>query len=132
MDRKRKRAIHLKITQLLDEHCTSCDFRGKNKSHSHCKHNCPIGKEFAIYSSMLEGTGNDHFAVPEDSLNTGRWTKEEEIYLINHANIFKVDHLAKTLNRSHGSVWNKLTRLKKAKILSMPKKRKVNEDGLSG
>jgi hypothetical protein len=133
MDRQQKKAIHLRITQLLDSHCKGCEFRSIYNSHLHCNTNCSIGKELAACSSrLLDKSAINEYAEEYDSLQSGLWTKEEEFYLINHANLFKIEHLAQRLNRTHGAVYNKIRRFEKAKVISKLKRRKVSEDGLSG
>jgi hypothetical protein len=142
MDRKQKKTIHLKITQLLDKHCKQCDVRSTRKSHEICASGCSVGKELLKYGAMLldsedkpivEGNaGNTGINQNEQPVNQGPWTEEEEFYIQNHAHIFDVLHLSKRLNRSYHDVYNKLLRLMKQKKILYFKTRKKVKHGLSG
>ncbi|MEH7490858.1 zinc-finger domain-containing protein [Neobacillus niacini] len=135
MDRKKKRAIHLRITHLLDSNCKGCEYRSVSSSYLHCRENCPIGKELHICSSKLLGKSIVKIMEREDAeyngpLLSGRWTEEEEFYLFNHADTFTIEHLAKRLNRAHKDVYNKLWRLKKDKKIAKSLKGKKGEIGI--
>ncbi|MCL6571726.1 MAG: zinc-finger domain-containing protein [Bacillus sp. (in: Bacteria)] len=133
MDRKQKKTIRLKITQLLDDHCRGCEFRSVYKSHDYCNQYCLIGKELTTCSTMLLDKPVVKKSAEENigTMCSYRWTIEEEFYLINHASIFTINHLAKRLNRSYGAVHNKLCRLKKEKkVLFVKRKREVDAYGL--
>jgi hypothetical protein len=67
-----------------------------------------------------------------DYLKKGRWSKDEEFYLLNHAKYFPIHHLAEKLNRSYKDVYSKLWRYKQEKKISISLKRKVKDHGLSG
>jgi hypothetical protein len=123
MDRKEKKAIHLEITTLLDGNCAGCEYRSLKNSENHCKNYCQVGKELIRLSSLLmkEPTVKEEKTIQEeivDPFKKGRWSKDEELYLINHAKIFKHDHLAKRLNRSPRDVYNKLYHLRVIKKVS--------------
>jgi predicted Rossmann fold nucleotide-binding protein DprA/Smf involved in DNA uptake len=109
--REEKKQIRLKITKLLDTHCSSCKERSE-RSDSLCLTDCPIGKQMRQLSSMLE---EDHINVSatEETKRKGKWTNEEEFYLWHHRHILTIDQLAEKLNRDEQSVYNKLCRLKK-------------------
>jgi hypothetical protein len=65
-------------------------------------------------------------------LKNGRWSDEEVLYLLNHAQIFKIDHLARRLNRAYKDVYNKLWRFNQERKISISLKRKGDKHGLSG
>jgi hypothetical protein len=109
--REEKKRIRLKITKLLDTHCSSCKERSE-RSNSLCLTDCPIGKQMRQLSSMLE---EDHInvSVTEETKRKGKWTNEEEFYLWHHRHILTIDQLAEKLNRDEQSVYKKLWHLKK-------------------
>jgi hypothetical protein len=134
VDRKQKKSIHLRITQLLDNHCKRCEFRSIYNSHLHCNSNCPIGKELKNCSNTLLGKPIIEEPVEDENngpLLSGRWSDEEVLYLLNHAHIFKIEHLARRLNRSYKDVYNKLWRFKQERKISISLKRKGDIHGLS-
>jgi hypothetical protein len=132
MDRRQKKVIHLRIAQLLDDHCNGCEYRSINSSYLHCRNNCSIGKELNNCANMLLGIPIIKEPVEETTgqLLKGKWSTEEEFYLLNHAKFFTVDHLSKRLNRSYRDVYNKLWRWKKDKKISIPLKGKKGEYGI--
>jgi hypothetical protein len=123
MDRKEKKAIHLKIVHLLDQNCSTCEYRSIKNSHIYCFENCSIGKELHELASKLVNEKEDIQPVAKqeiemDPVNKGRWNSEEETYLINHYKLFPANHLANRLNRPVRDVYNKIYHLKKVKRIS--------------
>lgn len=118
MDRESKKAIRLKISSLLDERCAGCKYKSAYKSNDFCNNYCEIGRELVHLSSQLErpqDVPEKPLSIPEESFKKGRWSKDEELYLINHFKLFSRNHLAKKLNRSTSDIYNKLYRLKMKK-----------------
>jgi hypothetical protein len=55
----------------------------------------------------------------EKGLVTGKWSQEDEFYLIHHAGLYSYEHLAKKFNRNPKDVYSKIRRLKLAKKISI-------------
>jgi hypothetical protein len=119
MDRKEKKGIHLKIVHLLDQNCANCEFRSIKNSHTYCKENCLIGQELYQLASKLVSSDKEEIQsvakqeINKEPVKKGRWSSEEETYLINHYKLFTQKHLANRLNRSKRDVYNKIYNLKK-------------------
>lgn len=118
MERSEKRSLHLKISKLLDQYCLSCKFHSSKTSNKTCFETCNVGAELRRLSSLLVTDDNRDVQGKEnsDQLKRGCWSQEEEFYLINHMDIYKIDHLAMRLCRSPKSVYSKINRLKLSKV----------------
>lgn len=113
MDRKLKKAINLKITQILDSKCALCEYRLEKNRATHCNEYCPVLGELQEYSSMLVSDEKKKvISKQENQFNKGRWSMDDEFYLIHHVGLFSNEHLAKKLNRSPKDLNNKIYRLK--------------------
>jgi hypothetical protein len=122
MDRKQKKDILLNITQLLDQKCAKCEYKYGKGSPSYCKENCSVFEELNNLSSKLindEHPKKQEVIKKKHGFKTGRWSNEDEFYLIHHAGLFSYEHLAKKLNRYPKDVYNKIWRLKVAKKISI-------------
>jgi hypothetical protein len=83
MDRKEKKAIHLKIVHLLDQNCANCEFRSIKNSHTYCKENCPIGQElYQLASKLISSDKEEIQPVVKQEINKepekkGRWAPKK-------------------------------------------------------
>lgn len=125
MDRKLKRAINLKITRILDSQCPSCKYCLEKNRIVHCKENCSVFNELNRLSSMLVNDESKEKVLKptiQENLSQvikGRYSEEDEFYLIHHAKYFSKEHLAKKLNRDVHDIYNKIYRLKLANKISV-------------
>lgn len=116
MDRLEKKKLRLEIEKILDEDCRTCPFNKDAEYYHHCRNICPSGlKMQAITDELAAGKLNIYAPTTQErhKPRCGRWTKDEELYLVNHLKHFDVAHIAKRLNRDETSVWAKIQRLRK-------------------
>jgi hypothetical protein len=117
MDREEKRVIRREIIELLDS-CTGCKYRTcKGEVPVYCSNVCPAGMAMQSLSAQLildetKKTSQKVVGTPTRIIE-GPWSMEEEFYLLNHLNIFKVGHLSARLNRAPKSVAAKVSYLKR-------------------
>lgn len=103
MNRLEKKRVRLNMIQILDTRCKGCMMRNDYDAHNYCIKHCEVSQELQHLSSQL---------VKKNELVQGsKWTKDEELYLINHMSLYTIDHMAHQLNRSPQSVISKIQRI---------------------
>lgn len=118
MDRDRKREIRIKINDLLDNECKHCEHYSWANHQDYCSRECKVGHEFFKLSRQLllhdiENSNVDPEQEVSIPLKVGKWSHDEEVYLLNHSRFFNANHIAQKLNRSKSSVNYKLHQLRK-------------------
>ncbi|MEC1744150.1 zinc-finger domain-containing protein [Schinkia azotoformans] len=106
VDKKEAKKIRNKISRLLDSKCTGCSTRANNyklkgqyEAYKYCNESCFIGKNLQELSKKI---GNERDPI---------WTDDEVNYLLNHYQLYSIEHLSKRLERSPEAVEIKLKRL---------------------
>lgn len=119
MDRQEKRMIRLSINDILESECKVCEYNliGR-EGYLHCVRECPVGKNLQSLSNKLledkKGVRKRKVYEKEpEPYQRGPWSSDEEQYLINHVPYFKPMHIAKRLNRSPNTVYQKIYSLQK-------------------
>lgn len=116
MSREEKRQIRLEITELLNK-CQGCKYQySKGETPAYCSTVCPVGITMQTLSQKLIQDEKRKISVEpvfEKPLVVGEWSPEEEFYLLNHINLFQVNHLSIRLNRAPKSVSAKISYLKR-------------------
>jgi hypothetical protein len=116
MNRKEKQTIRIEICSLLDQ-CIGCEYRiSKGETPVYCSTVCPIGITMQSLSAQLivdETKTTQKVGGTTTPINIGPWSSDEEFYLINHINFYKVGHLSARLNRLPKSVSAKASYLRK-------------------
>lgn len=82
--------------------------RNSYEGNQYCIKECSVGAELQRLSSIL--TKNEEQREPFKT-KSGRWSEEEELYLVNHMKLYSIDHMAVKLNREPQAVYNKIRRL---------------------
>lgn len=117
MDRKEKRVLRKQINDILDSECKGCEHNG-NGNNFICKYECPFGSHMQELSRELfvEKKVQPSIEFVDKSLEyyTRRpWSTEEDFYLLNHANHFSSEHLAKKFYRTPSAIQQRINLLKK-------------------
>jgi hypothetical protein len=112
LSRDEKREIRMKITDLLDQHCRSCP-NGKEHHKNVCL-GCSVLSQIQCLSKQLFDKNNNSEKVL-GVVKTGKFTEDEDLYLMNHISHFDVDHISKRLGRTTRSVNVRLNYLKQFK-----------------
>jgi hypothetical protein len=113
------------ITMLLDVKCATCEFKNKGygrSSNNYCKDDCSVFNDINFLSSKLIGDEKPKKSKQikhDEGLKTGRWDQDDEFYLIHHAGLFSINHLAVKLSRTPKDVYNKIWRLKVSKKIKV-------------
>lgn len=84
------------------------------EAQQYCLAHCPVSDELQNLSSKLISNQEIVNSKSKDKViesKSGRWDKDEELYLINHFKHFNVEHLAIRLNREPASVYTKIKQL---------------------
>lgn len=120
MDRKEKRKIRLDIIQILNDECGNCVYKKDNQFNIMCHRFCTFGKQMQELQAKLEITAEEINVQaitkqPIKPYKKGRFSPEEEFYLIHHMDLYSLTHLANRLNRSLSSVSLKVKQLRKKK-----------------
>ncbi|TYS50112.1 zinc-finger domain-containing protein [Bacillus infantis] len=109
-----KKEIRIEINNLLSSECGTCEYRTGYDHMSYCIRECPIGRKMQELSSRLvRDSKQTLMPLEERPLKAGSWSKEEELYLLNHSRHFSIAHLAMRLRRSPSTVTAKLHSLRK-------------------
>ncbi|MDF2534391.1 MAG: hypothetical protein K0R18_548 [Bacillales bacterium] len=117
MNREEKRVIRKEISGLLDS-CNGCQYRiGNGEVPVHCSTVCPSGITMQKLAAQLisDETIKTSQKVVAISIPVivGPWSSDEEFYLLNHLNLYKVAHLSQRLNRAPKSVSAKASYLRR-------------------
>ena len=119
LDRKEKRKIRLQIIQILNEECGNCMYRKDNQFNSMCHRFCTFGKNMQQLQAKMEAKEEEKLQQakeqPIKKFHKGRFTPEEEFYLLRHMDLYSLTHLANRLNRSLSSVSLKIKQLRRKK-----------------
>lgn len=94
--------------------------RSDYDAHRYCIENCEVSLELQHLSSTLSKQESENHSEDQhekSEVKTGRWTADEEFYLLNHMERYSVDHLAIRLNRSPQSIYSKIFQLRVKKII---------------
>ncbi len=107
MNREEKRVIRKQICRLLENECKNCENkRSYGETPVHCITVCPVGiKMQSLSNQLIQDERKKKSNV--NTFNEGPWSQEEEFYLLNHMNLFKLPHLSKRLNRNLTSISRK-------------------------
>lgn len=108
MTKTEKQRIRLKIAKILDTHCRQCKyFSMPNFRMSPCRQ-CPYGKRMQELSRPLWGEDRE----ADLRGKTGRWTEDEDFYLLNHYGIQPIETLSARTGRSIQAIRKRLETLK--------------------
>lgn len=116
-NREEKRAIRKQIIGILDTECNGCQYEKGYTNNRICRDVCPVGAKIQHLSSFLLNNSSvnqfdqEKLAAPDPSQRRP-WTRDEDIYLLNHAKYFSSVHLAIKLNRTPNSIYTRLSKLK--------------------
>lgn len=120
LERSRKKRIRVLIHDTVEENCKGCkencsSLGWKNEV---CLTKCPVGQMLQSLSIKLVGDeAKGTYVSTGEPIKKGRWTEDEELYLVNHAHLFAPMHLAVRLNRSPQTVNHKLWALRKGNVI---------------
>lgn len=120
MNRLEKKNVRLNMIRILDTRCRGCEMRSDYDAHRFCIENCDVSLELQHLSSTLLKQEPENHSVDHQEKNevkSGRWTSDEEFYLLNHMSRYSVDHLAERLNRSPQSIYSKIYQFRVKKII---------------
>lgn len=106
LDRKEKKKIRMNIIKVLDKHCGNCMMR-TGHSGKYCIDHCDVTNDLKKLSKKL----NVKKDIVEPQYRTGKWTNDEEFYLLNHMHLYPLEHLSNQLNRDPQFVFNKMRRI---------------------
>lgn len=112
LSRDEKREIRKKITDLLDQYCQSCPNR--KEFHKNVCLGCSVLSQIQCLSKHLFDKNNNSEKVL-GGVKTGKFTEDEDLYLMNHISHFDVDHISERLGRTTRSVTVRLNYLKQSK-----------------
>ncbi|MEB3752518.1 hypothetical protein MKY25_01545 [Geobacillus sp. FSL W8-0032] len=110
MTKTEKRRIRLQAIQILDQHCQRCEYHSKlNSCMSVCRE-CPHGQRMQEISRPLwEENDFDPYFL---SHRVGRWSRDEDFYLVNHYDVHPVEVLAARLGRTTEAIRKRIAELK--------------------
>ncbi|WP_458412753.1 zinc-finger domain-containing protein [Schinkia sp. CFF1] len=105
VDKQKEKKVRDKIIRILDGNCTNCFTKlnnnklyGSIKAHKYCIETCEVGKKLQQLGELIGKEKNP------------LWSKDEVQYLLNHYQLYSIDHLAKRLGRTPEAVEIKLKR----------------------
>jgi hypothetical protein len=138
MNREEKQVIRKEICTLLDS-CQGCQYRiGQGEVPVYCSTVCPAGITMQMLASQLIADERIKTSQKVPGIFTplivGPWSQEEEFYLMNHLNLYKVGHLSQRLNRAPKSVSAKASYLRRKYPDMIGPKRKAKQrfgDGIA-
>ena len=110
MTKEEKRHIRMQVIQMLDQHCQQCEYYSKlNSCMSVCRQ-CPYGQRMQELTRPLwEGCDTDPYFR---STKAGRWSREEDFYLIHHYDVLPIEALSARLGRTAESIEKRIAELK--------------------
>lgn len=106
MERLAKKQIRMSIIRVLDSRCQTCMMRSGHNG-QYCLKECEVTTQLQKLSSQLPKNEN----VNDSEYRTGKWSNDEEFYLLNHMDHYSIEHLSRRLNRDPEFVCNKKKRL---------------------
>ncbi|PKG23929.1 hypothetical protein [Niallia nealsonii] len=118
MDKGEKKKIRLEIIGILNTECSNCPYLKDNQFNKMCHHTCTFGKRMQELQVKMETKAEEVKVMKKQSVkpyNKGRYTPEEEFYLLHHMDLYRLTHLANRLNRSLSSVSLKIKQLRRKK-----------------
>ncbi|MED5040664.1 hypothetical protein P9848_00860 [Geobacillus stearothermophilus] len=107
MTKDEKRRIRTMVIQILDQYCRSCEFFSVELASIRACRQCPHGKRMQELSRPL---WRQDEAGPGGK--TGRWTEEEDFYILHHYGVQPIEVLSARTGRSIQAIRKRIETLK--------------------
>ncbi|MGG3808757.1 hypothetical protein [Geobacillus thermodenitrificans] len=108
MTKSEKRRIRMQVLEILDKYCQQCPYGHKNESYVPLCRQCPHGQRMQELARPLWSNNGEASACGK----TGKWTEEEDFYILNHYGVQPIEVLSARTGRSIQAIRKRLETLK--------------------